>query len=43
MTADIYVSVLPQPYHDSARVTARLVLKAVRGTNRKIGKARVGA
>lgn len=35
-----YVSVLPQLYHDSARATARLVLKAVRATNRKIGTAR---
>ncbi|WP_433518138.1 tyrosine-type recombinase/integrase [Nonomuraea sp. CA-143628] len=40
LTADTYVSVLPQLYHDSARATARLVLKAVRATNRKIGKAR---
>ncbi|MEV1004981.1 hypothetical protein [Nonomuraea sp. NPDC050202] len=40
MTADTYVSVLPQLYHDSARATARLVLKAVRATNRKISEAR---
>ncbi|MGW3351773.1 hypothetical protein ACWDA3_51505 [Nonomuraea rubra] len=40
LTADTYVSVLPQLYHDSAKATARLVLKAVRATNRKIGKAR---
>ncbi|MEU6793120.1 tyrosine-type recombinase/integrase [Nonomuraea wenchangensis] len=40
LTADTYVSVLPQLYHDSAKATARLVLKAVRETNRKIGKAR---
>ncbi|MEV4354214.1 site-specific integrase [Nonomuraea sp. NPDC049625] len=40
LTADTYVSVLPQLYHDSARATARLVLKAVRATNREIGKAR---
>ncbi|MEV4365778.1 hypothetical protein AB0J71_01835 [Nonomuraea sp. NPDC049637] len=40
LTADVYVSVLPQLYHDSVRATARPVLKAVRGANRKIGKAR---
>ena len=39
LTTDTYVSVLPQLYHDSARATARLVLRAVRATNRKIGKA----
>ncbi|MFB4285586.1 site-specific integrase [Nonomuraea sp. MTCD27] len=39
LTADTYVSVLPQLYHDSARATARLVLRAGRATNRKIGKA----
>ncbi|MFI9842566.1 hypothetical protein ACIHFD_36420 [Nonomuraea sp. NPDC051941] len=32
LTADTYVSVLPRLYHDSARATARLVLKAVRAT-----------
>jgi integrase len=42
LTADTYVSVLPQLYHDSARASARLVLKAVRATNRKIDKARAG-
>ncbi|MEU6728444.1 hypothetical protein ABZ917_32455 [Nonomuraea wenchangensis] len=40
LTADTYVSVLPQLYHNSACATARMVLKAVRATNRKIGKAR---
>ncbi|MFI7131372.1 tyrosine-type recombinase/integrase [Nonomuraea sp. NPDC050153] len=40
LTADTYASVLPQLYHDSAKATARLVLRAVRATNRKIGKAR---
>ncbi|WP_433443690.1 hypothetical protein [Nonomuraea sp. CA-141351] len=40
LTADTYVSVLPQLCHDSARAIARLVLKAVRVTNRKIGKTR---
>ncbi|MDP4502663.1 hypothetical protein [Nonomuraea turcica] len=40
LTADAHVSVLPQLYHDSAKASARLVLKAVWATNRKIGKAR---
>ncbi|MFI6909611.1 tyrosine-type recombinase/integrase [Nonomuraea sp. NPDC050394] len=40
LTADTYVSVLPQLYRDSARATARLVLKAVRATNGR--SARVG-
>ncbi|MFI7124721.1 tyrosine-type recombinase/integrase [Nonomuraea sp. NPDC050153] len=43
LTADTNVSVLPQLYHDSAKATARLVLKAVRATNRKIDKERAGA
>ncbi|MFG1711068.1 hypothetical protein ACFLIM_48720 [Nonomuraea sp. M3C6] len=36
LTADTYTSVLPQLYHDSARVTARLVLQAARKTTRKV-------
>ncbi|MER6004087.1 hypothetical protein ABT120_36365 [Nonomuraea angiospora] len=32
----------PHLYHDSARMTARLVLKAVRVISRKVGKARAG-
>ncbi|MGW4958461.1 hypothetical protein ACWEPL_14650 [Nonomuraea sp. NPDC004186] len=43
LTADTYVSVLSHLYHDSARTTARLVLKAVRVSSRKVGKARAGA
>ncbi|MET7338747.1 hypothetical protein [Nonomuraea sp. NPDC005650] len=43
LTADTYVSVLPHLYHDSARMTVRLVLKAVRVISRKVGKARAGA
>ncbi|MEV4580034.1 hypothetical protein AB0K16_43000 [Nonomuraea jabiensis] len=29
LTADTHGSVLPHPYHDSARMAARLVLKGV--------------
>ncbi|MGW4959931.1 hypothetical protein ACWEPL_22160 [Nonomuraea sp. NPDC004186] len=43
LTADTYVSLLPHLYHDSARMLVRLVLKAVRATNRKVGKIRAGA
>ncbi|GAA2828855.1 hypothetical protein GCM10020220_017150 [Nonomuraea rubra] len=43
LTVDTYVSVLPQLYHDSARATARLVLKAVRATNRRDRQASGGA
>ncbi|WP_394367751.1 tyrosine-type recombinase/integrase [Nonomuraea phyllanthi] len=37
LTADTYVSALPQLYHDSACATARLVLRAVR-SNRKMAR-----
>ncbi|MGW0194440.1 tyrosine-type recombinase/integrase [Nonomuraea sp. NPDC003201] len=40
LTADTYTSVLPQLYHDSARATARLVLKAAPKTARKVNNAR---
>ncbi|MFC7102677.1 tyrosine-type recombinase/integrase [Nonomuraea rubra] len=42
LTADTYTSVLPQQDHDSARATARLVLKAGRKTARKVNNARTG-
>ncbi|MEU6727238.1 hypothetical protein ABZ917_26335 [Nonomuraea wenchangensis] len=42
LTADMYTSVLPQPYHESARATARLVLKAARKSARKVNNARRG-
>jgi integrase len=42
LTADTYTSVLPQLYHDNARATARLVLKAARKTARKVNDARPG-
>ncbi|MEW1838401.1 tyrosine-type recombinase/integrase [Nonomuraea angiospora] len=42
LTADTYTSVLPQLYHESARATARLVLKAARKTARKVNNARRG-
>lgn len=42
LTADTYTSVLPQLYHESARATARLVLKAARKTARKVSNARPG-
>ncbi|GAA0436417.1 hypothetical protein Acor_65370 [Acrocarpospora corrugata] len=40
VTADIYASVLPKLYHDSARKTARLVLVAARQTPRAAKGAR---
>ncbi len=42
LTADTYTSVLPQLYHDSARATARLVLKAARKSARTVNNARPG-
>ncbi|WP_449061374.1 site-specific integrase [Planomonospora algeriensis] len=40
LTADTYTSVLPQAYHQSAKATARLVMRAARKTARKVRKAR---
>ncbi|MGW3350030.1 hypothetical protein ACWDA3_42595 [Nonomuraea rubra] len=42
LTANTYTSVLPQLYHESARATAQLVLKAARKTARKVNNARPG-
>ncbi|MET9252057.1 hypothetical protein [Nonomuraea sp. NPDC003709] len=43
LIADTYISLLPHLSHGSVRMAARLVLKAVRATNRKIGKERAEA
>jgi hypothetical protein len=42
LTADTYTSVLPQLYYESARATARLILKAARKTARKVNNSRPG-
>ncbi|MFI6814475.1 tyrosine-type recombinase/integrase [Nonomuraea sp. NPDC050328] len=36
LTADVYTSVLPQLYHDSARAMAQMVLRAARRTARRV-------
>ncbi|MEV4582258.1 tyrosine-type recombinase/integrase [Nonomuraea jabiensis] len=38
LTADTYTSVLPQLYHDNARATAQMVLRAARKTARRVRK-----
>ncbi|MEV0623567.1 site-specific integrase [Nonomuraea sp. NPDC050404] len=40
LTADVYTSVLPQLYHESARATAQMVLRAARKTATRVRKGR---
>ncbi|MEU0572246.1 tyrosine-type recombinase/integrase [Nonomuraea sp. NPDC005983] len=40
LTADVYTSVLPQLYHDSARATAQMVLRAARKAAKRLREGR---